>query len=274
MRFSIIIPSFNSEKYIAQALQSVEDQQYDKVEVILIDGGSTDRTLEIAKSFKCVKKIVSEPDKGQSDALNKGFALATGDIFYWLNSDDTICTGALNTVVYLFSRYPEKTVCYGNWKSIDAQGRTISEHFAMEPATPRFSYENIKAYNQSIFWKSSVHKRFPGFDIQLSRLMDDDFILWLLLNEDHKNWMYCGSFLGNFRIHGEQKTTAVMDERHLEEEKLLEKKYSFTPADSFQGKYFRLQYRFRQLFNSLKKGGMLYTFKYFLNGLRKRGGLF
>lgn len=274
MKISVIIPSFNSEKYIAETLKSVADQNCNDIEVILADGGSKDRTVEIAESFKIVTKIISEPDKGQSDALNKGFALATGDIFYWLNSDDLLCDGALNTVLYLFSRHPEKTVCYGNWKTIDGSGNTIMEHFALKPAIPRFPAENIKAYNQSIFWRASVHRKFPGFDTRLSRLMDDDFILWLLLNEDFGNWKYCDSFLGKFRIHGDQKTSATMDDRHFLEENILEKKYSFTSSSSITGKIYRTGYRFRQLFNCLKKGGFAYTVRYFLNGLKKRGGLF
>lgn len=274
MKISVVIPSFNSEKFIAEALQSIVSQNYPDTEVILIDGGSKDDTVEIAKGFKIVTKIISEPDKGQSDALNKGFAIATGDVFYWLNSDDLICEGAFNAVLELFSKSPEKTICYGNWKSVDESGRTLMEYFALKPVLPRFPSENLKSYNQSLFWKRSVHNKFPGFDTELSRLMDNDMILWFLLNEDLENWIYCNKFLGKFRIHGNQKTALTMDERHFFEERLLEKKYGFAPSSSITGKKYRLEYRFRQLFNCLRKGGFFYTLTCFSEGFRKRKRLF
>lgn len=98
-RFSIIIPTYNSSETLSKTLQSISDQGWPEVEVVIIDGGSTDRTIEIAESFQSLKlTIVSEPDKGIYDAINKGIALATGDLICIVGSDDRLASGALESV--------------------------------------------------------------------------------------------------------------------------------------------------------------------------------
>ena len=98
-KISVIVPVFNAETYVDQTLQSIFSQDYNDLEVIFVDGGSTDRTVEIAKQYENkIKKLISEPDDGQSQAINKGLRHATGDLVTWLNGDDMLFPNALKVI--------------------------------------------------------------------------------------------------------------------------------------------------------------------------------
>lgn len=275
LRFSIVIPSLNQGRFIGDALRSIAGQNYPTVEVIVRDGGSTDDTAQVVKGFgPLVTHFVSERDTGQSDALNKGFAQVTGDIFGWMNADDHYLPGAFAEAARIFEANPAVTVVYGNWVTINEAGHPVRSHYALKARTPHFSYENLDSYNQALFWRREAHERFGRFDEYLHRLMDDDLILALLLNEGPKRFRRTDAFLGAFRVHESQKTPdATMDEKHLDEQAYLDKKYRFAAAGSLRGKGYRLRYRWRQLVDSLVAGGLCYTIAKAREGLRKRRGL-
>ena len=113
MKISVLTPSFNSAKYIERAIQSVVSQDYKDWEHIVVDGGSTDGTVEILKSYRHLNWI-SEPDKGQSDAMNKAFRLSTGDIVIFLNSDDELASGYLTHLNVAFHNYPDADMIVSN----------------------------------------------------------------------------------------------------------------------------------------------------------------
>ena len=116
-RISIVTPSFNQGKYIEQTIQSVLNQNYPNLEYIIIDGGSTDNTVEIIKKYETqISYWISEPDKGQTDAINKGFAKCTGDIFNWINSDDYYESGTFHKLAQQFTSDPSvNVVCGKEW---------------------------------------------------------------------------------------------------------------------------------------------------------------
>ncbi len=275
LRFSIVIPSLNQGRFIGDALRSIADQNYSAVEVIIRDGGSTDDTATVVQGFgSLVTHFVSERDNGQSDALNKGFAQATGDIFGWMNADDHYLPGAFAEAARIFEADPAVTVVYGNWVTIDETGHSIRSHYALKARTPHFSYENLDSYNQALFWRRAAHERFGRFDENLHRLMDDDLILALLLNEGPARFHRTDAFLGAFRVHEAQKTPdAAIDDKHRAEQEYLDKKYGFAAADSLRGKCYRLRYRWHQLIDSLAAGGLKYTITKARSGIQKRGGL-
>ncbi|HEX6806212.1 MAG TPA: glycosyltransferase family 2 protein [Terriglobales bacterium] len=129
---SIITPSFNQGSYIEETLKSVNRQEYPRLEHIVVDGGSTDGTLEIVKRYSSLPSYgylrwIAEPDNGQTDALNKGFRMASGDIIGWLNSDDVYEPTALRYAAEFFDRNPEIDFVYGDYKIVDAAGSTLLE---------------------------------------------------------------------------------------------------------------------------------------------------
>ncbi|CAG1016470.1 putative glycosyltransferase [Anaerolineales bacterium] len=124
---SIITPSFNQAAYLEQTIQSVLNQDYPRIEHIVVDGGSTDGSVEIIKRYgDKLAYWVSEKDRGQADAINKGFAHATGDIVAWLNSDDYYLAGTVGAAVKVFEEHPEVVLAYGNMLAVDEQGKTFN----------------------------------------------------------------------------------------------------------------------------------------------------
>ncbi len=121
---SIITPSYNQAQFLEETIRSVISQDYAGIEYIIIDGGSTDGSVEIIRQYASrVAHWVSEPDQGQADAINKGFQRATGDIVTWLNADDVYVTrDAIRLVVMAFQAHPHADIVYGDAMTIDEQG--------------------------------------------------------------------------------------------------------------------------------------------------------
>lgn len=123
-KVSIVIPSYNQGKYLEDTILSVINQTYKNIEIIIIDGGSTDNSVDIIKKYK--DKIhfwVSEKDKGQANAINKGFKKASGEIFAWLNSDDLYTENAVEQIVNEFNKDPSVSIVYGDYYLLYPNGK-------------------------------------------------------------------------------------------------------------------------------------------------------
>ena len=130
MKFTIVTPSYNQGRFIERTIRSVLEQQGDfQLEYLVVDGGSTDETLAVLERYRDRLTYVSEPDEGQSDAINKGFGRATGDVVAWLNSDDVYLPGALDRVAHAL-RDGGPRWCFGQCRIIDSEDRTFRRAIA------------------------------------------------------------------------------------------------------------------------------------------------
>jgi len=134
MKISIVTPSFNQGAYLEATLRSLLAQNYPDLELIVIDGGSSDQSVEIIRRYaSSISYWESEKDRGQSHALNKGFAHLHGEVWSWLNSDDLLEPGVLRRVADEFRQHPKAGVVYGDCLYVDEDGETVIEKFPGEP---------------------------------------------------------------------------------------------------------------------------------------------
>ena len=171
MKLTIVTPSYNQGKYIKRTIDSVLSQDIDDMEYIIVDGGSTDDTIDIIKSYGTQIVWKSEKDKGQTDAVNKGIRQATGDIIGWLNSDDIYFPHALKKVMQVFNDNPDVNVVYGNAQHI-AEDDSYIEDYYTEP----YNYERLKSIcyicQPSVFFRKSVVDKYGYLDDTLNYCMD------------------------------------------------------------------------------------------------------
>ncbi len=206
LRFSIIIPSYNSGVFIERSIRSVLDQKWPETELIVIDGGSRDETVGVLERYADqLAYWESLPDQGQSDALNKGFARATGEIYGWLNADDLYLPNAFASVAAAFAADRTKLV-YGDWLSIDRDDAQLFHHIALPPSLPRLVADGFQFNLQATFWRATLHERAGPFDLNLHRTMDFDFAVALLQTVRSREIAVLEEPLGAFRRHPEQKT--------------------------------------------------------------------
>ncbi|WP_104734333.1 glycosyltransferase family 2 protein [Hanstruepera ponticola] len=198
-KISLVTPVYNQVDYIEATIQSVITQDYPNLEYIIIDGGSTDGTLEIIKAYEeHLSTYVSERDEGMYDALNKGFEHATGDIMGWINSDDILLPKALLTLSKLFTDLPQVNWLQGLNTVIDLKGYIISTQFPK-----RFSLITVLngdyrwIQQESTFWRRSLWET-SGAKINTNLKLAGDFELWFRFFQ-HARLYYVAIPLGAFR---------------------------------------------------------------------------
>ena len=216
LKISIITVVYNGEKYLEQTIQSILSQTYDNIEYIIIDGGSTDGTLDIIKKNEDkISHWVSERDEGQTDALIKGFDLAHGDVLYWLNYDDLLFDD--NTVQTVVDKFVKKDVdlVYGNDMLVDKNLNIIKiRDFSFHSFAKLLYYKSIS--QPAAFFSKRMYKKF-GLNRDLDYSMDLD--LWLNIFKKNKV-VYLNKILAKNRIHDERKMLKFKEDAEREAKKL------------------------------------------------------
>jgi len=157
MLVSIVTPSFNQADFLEETIRSVLSQDYPHIEYIVIDGGSTDGSIEIIHRYQeRLTAWVSEPDRGQTESINKGFALAHGDILAWLNSDDTYEPWAVTEAVAFFQAHPEVGLVYGDANFINEKGQVIGRFPAAQTSYKKLRRGYVHIPQQAAFFRSRL----------------------------------------------------------------------------------------------------------------------
>ncbi|MBI5192090.1 MAG: glycosyltransferase [Nitrospirae bacterium] len=210
MKLSVITPSFNQGKYIEQTIQSVLNQKGAfEIEHLIIDGGSADGTLDILKRYNGRIDWVSEKDRGQSHAINKGFNKAKGDIIGWLNSDDLYEDGALQKIVSVFSNNEDCQWIAGRCRIIDEDGMEIRKAVTgyKNKWLGRYSYDRLLVEDfisqPAVWFRKSFLNEVGLLDENLHYTMDYD--LWLRMGAKAEPFII-NEYLASFRFYSGSKT--------------------------------------------------------------------
>lgn len=208
-KISIITPSFNQGKYIEQTILSVINQNYPNLEYIIIDGGSTDETVSIIKKYeKSISYWVTEPDNGQSHAINKGLEKCTGEIFNWLNSDDWYMPGALFEVANAFINNIAAQYVSGYEKHIEQNGMVTLYTGTFLKTSIEETIELCEVSQPSTFFRLNAIRKVHGVSEDLHYIMDGEMWIKLLLIYGQDHFVKLDKALVNFRLHTNSKTVS------------------------------------------------------------------
>jgi glycosyltransferase involved in cell wall biosynthesis len=202
---SIVTPSYNQARFLEATIESVLGQDYPNLEYLIVDGGSTDGSLEIIQRYsQRLAWWVSEPDRGQTDAINKGFARAGGQILAWLNSDDTYLPGTVSEAVAYLQAHPEAGMVYGDANLVDENGALLGRFPARQTDYARLRRGYVHIPQQAAFFRGDLWRRVGPLDPSFFFAMDYD--LWVRIAKIAP-LHYHPRLWADFRLHGSAKTS-------------------------------------------------------------------
>lgn len=211
-KISIITPSYNQAQFLERTIISVLNQNYPNMELIVIDGGSTDNSMEIIKKYeKYLTYWISEPDKGQSDAINKGLRIAKGDILAWQNSDDIYLPGAFNKVGEIYKKNTRTDLVFGNIYLIDSNDKINNEMRYVPFSLNDLLYFDWNIGSQAAFWSRRLMDKVGLLRDDISTCFDFDW--FIRLGRNAKEIRFIKDFLGAYRIHEDAKLSTVSQEK-------------------------------------------------------------
>ena len=233
-KISLVTPSLNQGRFIEATIQSVLSQKYPNLEYLVMDGGSSDNTLDVLKRYSSQLKWISEKDTGQTNAINKGLRMASGDIVAYLNADDLLLPGALLRIANLFMEHPQTVWITGQCRIIDENNQEIRKLItAYKNLWLRLSHPSILLITDyisqpSTFWRASVMSEMGYLNESLHYVMDYEY--WLRLYTKYPP-LFIPEYLAAFKIHLQSKTTSTGHKNiFIEEERTIIQRHTNSRA--------------------------------------------
>lgn len=252
-KISIVTPSYNQGNFIEETIRSVLLQNYLDIEYIIIDGGSTDSSVDIIRKYEpWIKFWVSEPDRGQTHAVNKGFSHCSGEIMAWLNSDDTYEPGTISKVAVSMAKDSSIDVLYGNLTITDENGHSVTEIRTVPFNSKAYLYETVHIISQSaVFWRKEIFQKVGEVDENYSYAMDRDLIIRFA--ENNAKFHFVRHLLGTYRFHKGAKTSSDISRSEF---LTIPQIYEIHKRKNY--KFWRSIYRLRQWFFLVLQGDFSY----------------
>jgi glycosyltransferase involved in cell wall biosynthesis len=223
-KISIITPSYNQAEFLESTINSVLDQQYPNLEYILIDGGSTDGSMEIIKKYQHhFSYWISEKDNGQSQAINKGFKLATGKYVNWLNSDDIFLKDALFTLAHYLESHPSIDIVFGNVLYINSNNEHLYRSYEIPYSQKITLYGTNHVLQPAALYKKSVIEKIGLLDERLHYTMDHEF--WVRIHNAGFHFAGIQDAVAGYRLHNHSKGVSHMHDKIKRERRELKLKY-------------------------------------------------
>lgn len=216
---TIVTPSFNQGEFISDTIESVLSQDYPAIEYTILDGGSTDSTLDVLRGYGDRIHWTSGPDAGQSDAIHRGFVAGTGKYLAWMNSDDRYMPGAIAAAVAELETNPEAALVYGQGEFIERDGTSMGPCLHVEP----WNYDRLIREVNFLFQPATLFRRdaymaVGGLDIGLNYVMDYD--LWIRLGRKYQV-RFLPRVLAQARVYDQTKTATGGYPRFEEMERMV-----------------------------------------------------
>ncbi|CAG1023243.1 putative glycosyltransferase EpsJ [Patescibacteria group bacterium] len=257
VRFSIITPVYNGEKFIEKNIIKLQAQTYKNFEHIVIDGASEDKTVEILEKYKDRLTYISEKDSGQSNAINKGLRMAIGDVITWLNADDFLYD---NTVLEKVAKYfedPSITIIEGRCKLVDlstGEEKIIPQPEVTERSLTRWWVEYSVPPQPSIFFRKSLVDQYGLIDESLHYCMDHE--LWLRFLSNGEKFTQIPDILSIYQVHPESKTGTSIPKFVKEHNKVAKRYWGKVWQPRFYkhlAEHIYASFKFRKVFKYLKE---------------------
>lgn len=261
-RITVVTPSFNQARYLERTIRSVLDQGYPNLEYIIVDGGSTDGSVDIIRRYADrLAWWVSEPDRGQTDAINKGLRRATGEWVAWQNSDDIYYPSAFRDLAMAAKKYPEAGLIIGDIMLIDEHDRPLRDVRYVKPSYRALQAEGMLLANQATFWRRSLQDKVGLLDETYRCSFDYE---WFLRLTRHVEGAHVARIWGALRLHAETKTS-LMAQRFSEENQQI---LAGCEMPAWQKKLYKL----RRMAMMLGNGQVGYVLRGLLRHTRGQGG--
>ncbi len=219
LKFSVIIPSYNQAEYLEETILSIINQTYTNYDIYILDGGSTDNSVEIIKKYeKYLKYWHSKKDKGQSDAINQGLEMCDGDIIAWINSDDTYLNNTFKIVADYFSSHESCDILYGNFYFTDSVGKILRKvKISKNISYDKMLFHNYLGQPAVFFTKKGVNK-VGLLDADYHYVMDWEYWLrWMKKFKLH----YSNNYFSTYRLQEDAKTSQQGDDKFGNEIKIM-----------------------------------------------------